>query len=287
MGERHGEDEIEDAGQQQRRQVAGDHRLVLPHAKDLALGGEQAEEIDEARILDIADELVDQRRQNPADALRHDDEAHALPIAHRQRPARLHLAAIDALDAGAENLADIGAGDQAKRQDAERIGRRAEEFATQAGEPLPDQEDGDDGRQAAKDIGIDAGGNAQPGRARNAHDRQKHADDHAEHGGCGGQDQRILQADHDHGRQHLGHRIPVEEAATQVFKPVHQEFPSRAGSRRGNGLTSATDGPGPSSAGAARLTSWEDIRPASASPGTTFHKASSRCRPAWPRAAPC
>ena len=45
----------------------------------------------------------------------------ALAVAHAQRPAGLELAAVDALDAGAEDLADVGAGDQAQGQDAQRI----------------------------------------------------------------------------------------------------------------------------------------------------------------------
>src|SRR5690606_22233475 len=80
MGERHGDDEIEDARQKQRRKVAGDDGLILSHTENLALGGKQAEEIDEARILDITDELIDEGRQYAAHALRHDDEPHALAI---------------------------------------------------------------------------------------------------------------------------------------------------------------------------------------------------------------
>src|SRR5947208_10632989 len=57
----------------------------------------------------------------------------------------------------AEDLADVGAGDQAERQDAERVGRGPEDLPPDAGEALADQQDRDDGRQAAEDVGVDAG----------------------------------------------------------------------------------------------------------------------------------
>ena len=133
MGQRHRDHEIEDAGQQQRRQIAGDDGLVLADTEQFALGGQQAEEVDEARILDVADELVHQRRQDAADALRDDHEAHALAVAHAERTGGVDLAALDALDAGAEDLADVGAGDQAEGQNAQRIGRGTEQIACRSG----------------------------------------------------------------------------------------------------------------------------------------------------------
>ena len=120
----------------------------------------RSKEIDKAGILDVADELVDQRRQNAADALRDHDQAHALAIAHAERPAGLHLAALDALDARAEDFADIGAGDQAERQDAERKGRGPEDLTADAGKALADEQDGDDRRKPAENIGVDPRGNA-------------------------------------------------------------------------------------------------------------------------------
>ena len=128
MRERHGDDQVEDAGHDERRQVAGQDRGVLADAEQLALGDQQAEEVDEAGVLDDGDELVHQRGQHPADALRHDDEAHGLAVAHAQRAAGLELAPVDALDAGAEDLADVGAGDQAEGEDAQRVRRGAEDL---------------------------------------------------------------------------------------------------------------------------------------------------------------
>ena len=179
------------------------------------------QEVDEARILDVADELVDQRRQNAADALRYHDQAHALAVAHAERPAGLHLPALDALDARAEDFADIGAGDKAKGENAERKGRRPENFTADAGKALADQQNGDDRRKATENIGVDPGGNAQPARLRNAHDRQDHAENDTQYRGRGREDQGVLQTNGDHARQHVRHGLPVEETAPQVFEPVH------------------------------------------------------------------
>ena len=136
------------------------------------------------------------------------------------------LAAFHALNAGAEDLADIGAGDQAERQDAQRIGRWPEQLAADPGEALPDDQDRDDGRQAAEDIGVDARQDPEQRFSRDAHDRQHHADHDAEQRRGRGQDQRVLQADHDHVRQYSRHRLPVEEAAAEIFEPVHSIHPA-------------------------------------------------------------
>src|SRR3954454_8348671 len=77
-------------------------------------------------------ELVDQRREDAPHALRDDDEAHRLRVGHPERARPLELAALDALDARAEDLADVGPGDQAERQDAERVGRGPEDLAPDA-----------------------------------------------------------------------------------------------------------------------------------------------------------
>ena len=112
-------------------------------------------EIDEAGIFDVADELVDQRWQHAADALRDHYQAHALAIGHPQCAGGVELPALHALDARAEDLADIGAGDQAECQNAERIGGRPEKLAAQTCEALSDDQDRHDGRKAAEDIRVD------------------------------------------------------------------------------------------------------------------------------------
>ena len=122
MRQRHGDDQIEDAGEQEGREIAGDDSLILANAKDLPLRDEQPEKIDQARILDVSDELIDERRQDPPHPLRDDDQPHPLPVAHAERAASLHLAALDTLNAGSEDLTDIGACNQAERDDPKRKG---------------------------------------------------------------------------------------------------------------------------------------------------------------------
>ena len=111
-------------GQQQRRQVAVGRRGVLADPEQLPLAGQQPEEVDQARLLDQGDELVHQRRQHPAYALRDDDQPHAGAVGEAERPGRLQLALLHALDAGAEDLADVRRRDQRQREDAQRVGVR-------------------------------------------------------------------------------------------------------------------------------------------------------------------
>lgn len=63
VGQRHRDDEVEDARQQQGRKIARDDSLILPDTEYLPLGGEQSQEVDKAGILDVSDELIDQRRR--------------------------------------------------------------------------------------------------------------------------------------------------------------------------------------------------------------------------------
>jgi hypothetical protein len=91
VGERHSDDQIERPGKQQRRQVAGNNRLVLADTENLTLGRQQSKEVDKTGVFHIADELIDKCRQYAPDPLRNDDEAHALPIAHAQGAACFHL----------------------------------------------------------------------------------------------------------------------------------------------------------------------------------------------------
>src|SRR3954471_10612449 len=64
VGQWHGDDQVEDAREQQRRQVAVRRGGVLTDPEQLALTGEQAQEVDQAGFLDQGNELVDQRGQD-------------------------------------------------------------------------------------------------------------------------------------------------------------------------------------------------------------------------------
>lgn len=78
----------------------------------------QADGGGQRRILDDGDGVVAQRRQHAPEGLRQDHLAHGLAVAHAQRARGFHLAAVDRLDPGAEDLRHIGAGVERDRHHA-------------------------------------------------------------------------------------------------------------------------------------------------------------------------
>ena len=105
-----------------------------------------------------ADEVVEQRRDDPAHRLRHHDEAQGLEEGEAERAGGRDLAPVDALDAGAVDLGDVGAVGQGQRQDRVPFRRQVAEDR-QAGQRQAeaDEIDADDRRQAAEDVGVDGG----------------------------------------------------------------------------------------------------------------------------------
>lgn len=112
--------------------------------------------------------------------LRHDDQPHTLPITYAEYLTGFHLAAVDVLGARADDFTDIGAGDQAERENTERLEEESKSTRPSRAK-LSDEKDGDNGRQAAENIRIDADRDAQSGRAGNAHDDEYRADDETKH----------------------------------------------------------------------------------------------------------
>ena len=62
VGERHGDHQIEQPGQHQWRQVAAQHGSILTDPEQLTLTGHQAQQINQRRVFDDGDELIDNRR---------------------------------------------------------------------------------------------------------------------------------------------------------------------------------------------------------------------------------
>ena len=208
VGQRHGQRQVAQAGQQQRGLVAGGGRVVLADPEQLPLAGHQAEEVDQAGVLDQGDQLVHPGRQHPAYALRDDHQAHRLAPGEAERPGALQLGGLDALDAGTEDLPDVRGGDQRQRQDAQRVGVRPPDLHAQRRQADADQQDGRRGRQAAEHVGVDPRRPAQPAGTGDAGDGQQHAQHRAEQGGGDRQDQRVGQPDGQHLGQRLAHRRP-------------------------------------------------------------------------------
>ena len=104
--QRDGDGEVEEAREHQRGLVAGVRRGILPDPEQLALVGEEPQEVDERGLLDERDELVHQGREDATHALRDHDESHRLAVREAERARGLGLARIDALDAGAEDFSE-------------------------------------------------------------------------------------------------------------------------------------------------------------------------------------
>ena len=136
----------------------GQVEVVAGDDLGLVEGVDGADHVDQGRVLLQRDEVVEQRRDDPAHRLRHDDEAQGLEEGEAERAGGGDLAPVHALDAGAVDLGDIGAVGQGERQDRVPFGRPVAE-QRQAGQRQAeaDQIDADDRRQAAEDVGVDGG----------------------------------------------------------------------------------------------------------------------------------
>ena len=95
--------------------VDGGHDVL--HADGEADGG----------FLDDGDEFVGDGRQDVADGLRQDNEAHGLQLGHAERTGGLGLAAVDRLDARADDLRQIRAGVERQRHHAGEEPLKADE----------------------------------------------------------------------------------------------------------------------------------------------------------------
>jgi hypothetical protein len=122
VGQRDRQHQVEEPGGDQRRQIAGLRVEVPAHLEQLTLAGDQAKEVHQRRRLQQRDELVDQRGQHSPHALGDDHQLHGRRVVEAQCARRFHLAGLNALDAGPEDLADVGARHQPEGGDAEGVG---------------------------------------------------------------------------------------------------------------------------------------------------------------------
>ena len=137
-----------------------------------------ADEGEQRRRLQHVVELVAERRDDHARRLRQDDPAHREPVAHPERLRRLHLAAVDRVDAGADDLAHVRALVDARARGCRRATApsRLDEAEVQRSsgsactpnsrfDAVVDEEDLHDHRRAAEDEHVEA---RQPAQRRRA-----------------------------------------------------------------------------------------------------------------------
>src|SRR5919112_2622043 len=133
---------------------------------------------DEGGVLHQCYELVGQGRYRPPERLWHDNVAHRLGVGEAGCASGLHLSLVDALDAGAEDLRDVGSAVQAERH------QPGEEQALE-----PDADRGgrevDDGylhqeRRPPEHVYVDLGGPAQYPRAADLEQGEHETQDYPE-----------------------------------------------------------------------------------------------------------
>ena len=131
----------------------------------LALGGlenlEAADHLRERRVLDDVHEQADERRQQTAERQRQDHEPMPAEPAEPERRRRLVLLDRDRLHRTARRLGHLGAPpqderDRRRRQSGVDVRRRCDPH-DRAREAEVDDEDGDEDRQPAEDLDVEAG----------------------------------------------------------------------------------------------------------------------------------
>ena len=162
--ERDRDDDVRDRHARDRREVEAVRRDDAGPVERV----EQADEADERGVLLQADEVVEQRRDDAAHRLRHDDEPHRLGVGETERAGARRLAPVDALDAGAVHLGDVRAVDERERDHAQpEHGTRSRTTGRSVrGSAEHDQVDDDDGGQGAEEVDVRDGEEADRRRRR-------------------------------------------------------------------------------------------------------------------------
>ncbi|MNG07919.1 hypothetical protein D3C84_912450 [compost metagenome] len=144
---------------------------------------------------------MQQQRGHLAERLRQDDQAHALCVAHAERRGGAHLAPGDGLDAGADDLAEVG---RLEHHEGHQAGGEGAHRGVLAGDPAQDEghrevEPGDHQQQRDRAEVVDVGGGevGQQLVRRQPQQRQQgaqhYAAEHAEHHQLEGHPQAVGQ----------------------------------------------------------------------------------------------
>src|SRR5918997_1286912 len=164
--------QVEERSGDQRRRV-GRRRLEDPRRAQQLL---EPDHRDDGRVLYEHNELVGQRRDDAAERLRDDYEAHRLGVGQAGGPAGLHLALVYALDPGAEDLRHVGGAVEGERDQA-----REEE----ALDPYPEVRRGEvdedylnEERRPPEDVYVDLRRGGEDPRAPYLHQREHEPQDY-------------------------------------------------------------------------------------------------------------
>ena len=156
--------------------VHGGHDLL--HADGIADG----------RLLDDRHELIGDGREDVLDGLRQHDGLQRLAARQAEAAGGLRLAGVDALDTGADDLAEVGSGVQRQRNDARQKALKANEAEQlerrqryAAENDIIDDEQLHEHRRRAEHLHIDGSENAQRLDAAHTHQRQNESQQKAKH----------------------------------------------------------------------------------------------------------
>src|SRR5581483_6490285 len=150
---------------------------------------DRAEDPDERRVLLEPDEVVQERRDHPADGLREDHVAQRLPAAQAERARGRLLARVHRFDAGAIDLGDVRRVHEHERDDRPERLRRRHGAQLQRRDAETEQVDHEDRRDPAEEIGVGDREHAKREEDR-AGQAPQHCDDERER-----KDQRLADAE--------------------------------------------------------------------------------------------
>ena len=147
-----------------------------------------ADGIADGRLLDDRHELIGDGREDVLDGLRQHDGLQRLAARQAEAAGGLRLAGVDALDTGADDLAEVGSGVQRQRNDARQKALKANEAEQlerrqryAAEHNVVDDKQLHQHRCRAEHLHIDGSENAQRLNAAHAHQRQHEGQQEAEH----------------------------------------------------------------------------------------------------------
>jgi hypothetical protein len=184
------QDEVGQAQDQVDLRRLGEHLRVDLRRDERHLG--QPDDVAQRGLLDGRDELVHQRGQHAAQRLRQHHQAHGAAVAQAQCAGGFHLAARQALDAGAHDLGQVGGVEHHQRD--QHGGELVGLDAGHAGQEEVGPEDHHQERQAAHHEHEARDGPAQPAPRAHARQPERDAQRQRQHQPARGQQQREHQA---------------------------------------------------------------------------------------------
>ena len=150
-----------------------------------------------------------------AERLRDHDRDHGAAVAHAERAGGLHLSLRHRLDARADGLGEIGAGDDRQREAAGAIGA-GHPHVQRDRQHEADEHDGDERGQASEHLDVEAGRPAVRPHRRQPHQREHQADGEPAGEAEEREDQGVARRAREDVGEQAAEDFPVEKALLQL-----------------------------------------------------------------------